>query len=103
MLHDWGDEECISILQNCREAVPAKTGKVIILEAVIEDESIGEEEEKDKLKDVGLMLDMILMAHTSTGKERTAKEWGHVLEEAGFKGHTVKRIKAVQSIIEAYA
>uniref|UniRef100_A0A5B7ANX0 Putative RS-norcoclaurine 6-O-methyltransferase n=1 Tax=Davidia involucrata TaxID=16924 RepID=A0A5B7ANX0_DAVIN len=96
VLHDWADDECIQILRKCREAIPKDKGKVIIVEAVVE------EEEGDKLKYVRLMLDMVMMAHTNKGKERTLKEWAYVLSEAGFSRHTVKRIQAVQSIIEAY-
>ncbi|XP_028090038.1 acetylserotonin O-methyltransferase-like [Camellia sinensis] len=96
VLHDWGDEECIHILRKCREAIPKDKGKVIIAEAVME------EEEGDKLEYVRLMLDMVMMAHTNKGKERTLKEWVNLLTEAGFTRYTVKRIKAVQSIIEAY-
>lgn len=96
VLHDWDDDECIQILRKCREAIPEDKGKVIIVEAVIE------EEDNDKLKDVRLMLDMVMMAHTNKGKERTLKEWAYVLEEAGFSRHTVKPIRAVQSVIEAF-
>ncbi|KAM5562645.1 acetylserotonin O-methyltransferase-like [Rosa sericea] len=97
VLHDWGDEECIRILKKCKEAIPEDKGKVIILEAVIEEDEI-----KDELTDVRLMLDMVMMAHTSTGKERTLKEWGYVLGEAGFSRHTVTPINAVQSVIQAF-
>lgn len=97
VLHDWGDDECVHILKKCREAISEGTGsKVIIVEAVIE------EKERDKLKDMRLMLDMVMMAHTNKGKERTAEEWAYVLGEAGFTRHTVKHIQAVQSVIEAY-
>ncbi|PRQ25048.1 putative O-methyltransferase COMT-type, S-adenosyl-L-methionine-dependent methyltransferase [Rosa chinensis] len=97
VLHDWGDEECIRILKKCKEAIPEDKGKVIILEAVIEEDEI-----KDELTDVRLMLDMVMMAHTSTGKERTLKEWGYVIGEAGFSRHTVTPINAVQSVIQAF-
>ncbi|KAL3539118.1 hypothetical protein ACH5RR_002484 [Cinchona calisaya] len=97
VLHDWGDEECISILKKCREAVPQDTGKVIIVEAVIDGGG-----PENKLKDVGLMLDMVMMAHTTTGKERTSKEWAYILSQAGFSRHSVKQIRAVQSVIEAF-
>ncbi|XP_059663554.1 acetylserotonin O-methyltransferase-like [Cornus florida] len=91
VLHDWGDEECIRILRKCREAIPNDKGKVIIVEAVIE------EDEGDKLKHVSvLMLDMAIMAFTDKGKQRTLKEWAYVLGEGR---HNVKRIQAVQSII----
>ncbi|XP_048337575.2 acetylserotonin O-methyltransferase [Ziziphus jujuba] len=98
VLHDWGDEECIQILKKCKEAIPKDKGKVIIVEAVIEEE----DEKKDKLSDVRLMLDMVMMAHTSTGKERTLKEWEYVLGQVGFSRRTIRPIDAVQSIIEAF-
>jgi hypothetical protein len=96
VLHDWGDKECIQILKKCREAVPEDKGKVIIVEAVIEEAQV------DKLTDVRLALDMIMMAHTTIGKERTFKEWGFLLSEAGFRRYTVKPIRAVQSVFEAF-
>ncbi|KAI4317486.1 hypothetical protein L6164_025356 [Bauhinia variegata] len=99
VLHDWGDEDCIKILRKCREAIPKENGRVIIVEAVIEEGNINNE---DKLKDVGLMLDMTMMAHTKIGKERTLKEWDYVIKEAGFSRYTVKSIHAVQSVIMAF-
>ncbi|CBI37807.3 unnamed protein product, partial [Vitis vinifera] len=99
VLHDWGDEECIQILEKCRQAIPGDKGKVIIVEAVIQE---NEKEGDNNLKDVGLMLDMVMMAHTTTGKERTLKEWDYVLKKAGFNRYTVKPIRAVKSVIEAY-
>ena len=83
-MHDWGDEECIDILRKCKEAIPQDTGKVIIVDAVV-----GQEDHE--FKDVVLMLDMVMMAHTSKGKERTLKEWSYVFTEAGFTRYTVKR------------
>ncbi|PIA56751.1 hypothetical protein AQUCO_00700838v1 [Aquilegia coerulea] len=97
VLHDWSDNECVQILSKCREAVlDADEGKVIIVEAVIK------EDEDSKFKHVGLMLDMIMMAHTNYGKERTGKEWESVLTKAGFSRFIVKPIHAVQSVIIAY-
>lgn len=60
------------------------------------------EEEVDKYKHVHLYLDMIMMAHTDTGKERTPKEWEYVLNAAGFSRYTIKQFHYVQSVIEAY-
>lgn len=97
VLHDWGDEECIKILRNCREAVSDAKGKVMIAEAVIGGGGGGEQ-----LKDVGLMLDMVMMAHTSNGKERTWEEWVLLLKEAGFGRYHCIPIPAVQSLIVAY-
>ena len=98
LLHNWGDEECIQILKNCKEALPKENGRVIIVEALIEEE----EGKKDKLKDVGLILDMVMMAHTNFGKERTLKEWEYVIKMAGFTTFIVRAINAVQSVILAF-
>ncbi|CAI8597964.1 unnamed protein product [Vicia faba] len=95
VLHDWGDEECIKILKNCKEAIPKENGKVIIVDVVIE-EGGGKH---NKYEDVGLMLDMVMMAQSNIGKERTLKEWEHVIHMAGFNTITVKSINAVQSVI----
>ncbi|KAL2925169.1 Acetylserotonin O-methyltransferase [Bienertia sinuspersici] len=96
VLHDWGDEECIQILQQCKEAIPKDNGKVIIVEAIIDDGT------KDEFEDTRLMLDMVMWAHTTNGKERTLKEWSYLLKEAGFCQYNVKHIQAVQSVIEAF-
>lgn len=97
-MHDWNDDECIQILKNCREAISeyGSAGKVIIVEAVIEEKG------GDELKDGGLVLDMVMLAQTDKGKERTAEEWTYVLREAGFTRHTIKNIQSVLSVIEAF-
>lgn len=110
VLHDWSDDECIQILKRCREAIPKDKGKVIIVEAVIDNGQKKEDNgdnnnnynKHDNLKDVGLFLDMVMLAHTTTGKERTLEEWTYVLTEAGFGRPTVRSIAAVQSVIEAF-
>ncbi|CDY17514.1 BnaC03g65490D [Brassica napus] len=104
VLHDWGDKDCIKILKNCKEAVPANIGKVVIVESVIREnkKTMIVEERDEKLEHVRLMLDMVMMAHTSTGKERTLKEWDFVLNEAGFARYEVRDIDDVQCVIIAY-
>lgn len=98
MLHDWGDDECVRILRKCRDAIPKETGKVIIAEAVV----VGDGEE-DKYKDVRLALDMVMLAHTHNGKERTIQEWETLLlKGAGFSSYTLKHIGAIICVIEAY-
>ena len=104
MLHDWGDKDCIKILKNCKKALLPKTGKVLIVESVVgEKKKTMIMEEKDmKLEYVKLALDMVMMVHTSTGKERTLKEWDFVIKEAGFARYEVRDIDDVQSVIIAY-
>ncbi|KVG69213.1 hypothetical protein Ccrd_026273 [Cynara cardunculus var. scolymus] len=71
------------------------TGKVIIVETII-----GKKDHE--FKGVGLMLDMVMMAHTSNGKERTLEEWAYVFHEAGFSRYTVNHIQSYPSVIEVY-
>ncbi|KAG8372807.1 hypothetical protein BUALT_Bualt12G0105400 [Buddleja alternifolia] len=97
ILHDWSDEACIDILKKCKEAVQADTGKVMIIDAVINEEGEGDEYDAGRLA-----LDMMMMTVTVKGKERTYREWAHLLSEAGFSRHTVKNIKTIESVIEAY-
>ncbi|KAM6572815.1 hypothetical protein CsatA_016895 [Cannabis sativa] len=101
VLHDWCDEECVKILRNCRKAIPEKNGKVIIVEIVLKDSSQNKEND-DVFDETRMIFDMVMMAHTCRGKERTEFEWKKLLEEAGFPRYKITKIPAIPSIIEAY-
>ncbi|CAI0407902.1 unnamed protein product [Linum tenue] len=91
--------------RKCREAIAGKeNGKLIIVEAVVHDTSTDKEgkDGNNRLEHVRLMLDMIMMAHTTLGKERTLKEWQLLLRQAGFTRVVVTPIEAVQSVIQAF-
>ncbi|KAK6125309.1 hypothetical protein DH2020_040946 [Rehmannia glutinosa] len=98
ILHDWSDELCIDILKKCKEAI-GKSGKVIIVEAVIDDD---EEGNRDEYTGARLAMDMAIMGSTLNGKQRTAKEWAQLLHAVGFGSHIIKHMKAIESVIEAY-
>ncbi|XP_068645301.1 (RS)-norcoclaurine 6-O-methyltransferase-like [Aristolochia californica] len=91
VLHDWGDEDCVKILKRCREAVAGKGGKVIIIEYVLDDSH----------SDMKLLVDTIMLVGPG-GKERTEAEWKKLIRDAGYAGYKIKRISALQSVIEAY-
>ena len=40
-MHDWSDESCVKILKNFRKAISKETGKVIIVDVVLELEDNG--------------------------------------------------------------
>lgn len=96
VLHDWSDSACVEILKKCKEAIPPH-GKVIIVEAVVDEDGGG-----DEYYGARLSLDMIMMAVTVQGKERTHKEFSRLLDEAGYSSHVVKNIRTIESVIEAY-
>ncbi|XP_048321692.2 desmethylxanthohumol 6'-O-methyltransferase-like [Ziziphus jujuba] len=95
VLHDWGDEECVRILKNCRNAIPENTGKVIIVDIVLD------EEDDNIFKESQIMIDITLMIFT-TGKERTEVQWKKLLEEGGFPRYKIIKLPARECIIEAY-
>ncbi|KAI8010902.1 Xanthohumol 4-O-methyltransferase [Camellia lanceoleosa] len=82
-MHDWNDEDCVNILKNCWKATPEKTGKVIIIDVVLNPEGDG------IFDDIGLVFDLLMIAHNSGGKERAELEWKKVLEEAGFPRYNI--------------
>nr|ACC63885.1 caffeic acid 3-O-methyltransferase [Populus trichocarpa] len=96
VLHDWGDEDCVKILKNCRKAMPEKTGKLILVEIVLQPEGNGQ------FGDMGMVSDLVMFAHSTGGKERTELEWKKLLDEGGFPRYKIINIPALPSIIEAY-
>ncbi|TXG55202.1 hypothetical protein EZV62_020458 [Acer yangbiense] len=96
IMHDWTDEDCVKILRNCKKAIPEKNGKVIIVDLVLQPDGNG------TFDDVGFTFDLLMMADTSGGKERTELQWKKLLEEGGFPRYKVISIPDLLSIIEAY-
>jgi predicted O-methyltransferase YrrM len=90
VLHDWDDEQCISILRNCRRAI-APGGLLLIVEAVL---PVGDAPHHGKMMD-------LLMLTVTGGKERTALEFGDLLGAANFALARVIPTSTHQSIVEA--
>jgi hypothetical protein len=97
-LHDWGDEECIKILKNCREAIPPRDGggKVIIIDIVV-----GAAQSSDmKHKEMHAVFDLFIMF--ASGIERDEQEWKKIFLEARFSSYKITPALGVRSIIEVY-
>ncbi|XP_073127652.1 caffeic acid 3-O-methyltransferase 2-like isoform X1 [Henckelia pumila] len=77
ILHDWSDTHCIKILKRCHEALP-DNGKIIVVERVFP------ENPNDGLK-CNFQIDLVMLACTLGGKERTKKEFYALAKQAGFK------------------
>ncbi|XP_073310754.1 caffeic acid 3-O-methyltransferase-like [Primulina huaijiensis] len=77
VLHDWSDTQCLKILKRCHEALP-NNGKIIILERILS-ETPGE----DFI--CNLQTDMVMLAYSPGGKERTENEFHALAKQAGFK------------------
>ncbi|KAK1568223.1 hypothetical protein Q3G72_021922 [Acer saccharum] len=96
ILHDWGDEDCVKILKNCRKAIPEESGKVVLVEIVVKEDS------NKIFGDMDLVYDLLMFAHQNGGKERTEQQWKKLLQEGGFPRYKIIDIPDLTSIIEAY-
>lgn len=90
ILHDWPRDRCLSILQNCREAMPSSS-RLLIVEMVLPENGSSHP---------GYELDMVMLALTG-GKERTKVEYDKLLNKAGFNLEQVIPTDSPVSIIEA--
>ena len=97
ILHDWGDDECIKILKNCKQAIPSrdKGGKVIIIDMVV-----GSGSSDAKQLETQVLYDLLIMG--INGVERDEQEWKKIFFEAGFKDYKIMPILGVRSVIELY-
>ncbi|QDT44465.1 Multifunctional cyclase-dehydratase-3-O-methyl transferase TcmN [Gimesia alba] len=89
IIHDWDDEKSLTILRNCRAAMP-ENSKLLIVESVI---PAGNDPFAGKFLDLVMLL-------IPGGKERTAEEYQSLLEQAGFKLTRIIPTESELSIIE---
>ena len=75
IIHDWGDEDAIRILKNCRQSIN-DNGRILIAEHLIK---------PDNMPGFEKILDITMMVNYGTAKERTVEEFGALYEAAGFK------------------
>ncbi|CAN6242006.1 unnamed protein product [Urochloa humidicola] len=97
ILHDWGDEDCVKILKNCKQAIPPKDagGKVIIIDMVV-----GYGSQDIKYIETQVLYDLLLMF--IGGVEWDEQEWKKIFSEAGFQDYKIIPVLGVRSIIELY-
>ncbi|TVU13582.1 hypothetical protein EJB05_40642 [Eragrostis curvula] len=98
ILHDWGDEDCIKILQRCKEAIPARNagGKVIIIDMVI-----GSAQGNRKIGEMEASQNMFMMC--INGMERREDEWRKIFSDGGFSDdYKIMPVLGPYSVIEIY-
>ncbi|KAL2466594.1 Flavone 3'-O-methyltransferase 1 [Abeliophyllum distichum] len=98
ILHDWSDEDCVTILKKCKEAIPSKDngGKVIIIDMIV-----GNKKDDHRGIETQLFFDISMMVVVN-GKERTEKEWEKLFFDAGYRGYKIVYELGLRSIIELY-
>ncbi|QHC27587.1 methyltransferase [Streptomyces sp. HF10] len=92
VLHDWADEQCRTILANCREA--ARPGaRMLVIEALV-GETGG--------PDPAAVLDMNMLA-VSSGQERDLGEFDALFGATGWKRTDIRPTRSLYSLIELEA
>lgn len=86
VLHDWCDEAARRILLNARAALPAG-GRVLIIEMLIPEGTVA-----------GALCDLHLLM-VNGGRERSAAELEHLLNDAGFELLAVRSVAALPAIL----
>ncbi|MGI8634183.1 MAG: methyltransferase, partial [Segetibacter sp.] len=92
IIHDWSDEECLTILNHCRKGIETG-GKILVVEMVVPE---GNEPSISKLLDLSMLAIL-------TGRERTANEYETLLKKAGFEVTKIVPTMSPYSIIEGVA
>lgn len=75
ILHDWDDERCVTILEQCRKVIP-EHGRLLIVESVLPD-VVDTSNPAPYLTDISMLVNM-------GGQERTRGEYETLCRQAGF-------------------
>jgi hypothetical protein len=89
IIHDWNEEQCLTILGHCRRAM-APDGRLLIVETVL---PAGDTPHLGKLQDMVMMV-------IPGGQERTEAEYVSLLDKAGFRLSRVVPTESAVSIVE---
>jgi hypothetical protein len=89
IIHDWDEDRCLTILNNCRRAIPAH-GRLLLVEMVVPP---GNDFHPSKF------LDLVMLT-VPGGKERTAQEYAELFAKAGFDLTNVVPTASAVSVIE---
>lgn len=89
ILHDWDDDLCVEILENCRRAM-APNGRVLVVDTVIPS---GNDPHWGKLLDINMLVG-------TGGRERTRSEFVQLFARAGLKLKRLISTACPLSIVE---
>jgi SAM-dependent methyltransferase len=90
VIHDWSEEQCLTILRNCRKAMKPD-GRLLIVEMVL---PAGDTPHPGKILDIVMLV-------MPGGQERNEAEYATLLAKAGFRLTRVVPTASVASVVEA--
>ncbi|XP_019149916.1 PREDICTED: trans-resveratrol di-O-methyltransferase-like [Ipomoea nil] len=104
IMHNWNDEDCVTILKNCKEAIPNREngGKVIILDMIMGSTQNRDDDndDDDELIQTQIFADVHMMVNFG-GRERKLKEWVKIFNDAGFTDYKTTQL-GLMSLIQLF-
>jgi O-methyltransferase domain/Dimerisation domain len=91
VIHDWDDAHCVTLLRNCRRAIGTR-GRLLIVEIVLPGANVPSQ---------ARLLDLIMLANSPSGQERTVEEYRALLARADLRLQRVVPTASPVSVIEA--
>jgi hypothetical protein len=91
VIHDWNEEQCLTILGHCRQAIKPD-GRLLIIETVL---PTGDTPHQGKVQDMVMLV-------VPGGQERTEAEYASLLAKARFRLARVVPTESVVSVVEAF-
>jgi hypothetical protein len=85
VIHDWDDERALSILRNCRAAIPPD-GSLLVVEPVLPTGTAALAGAR------GMLMSDLNMLVCTGGRERTKDEFRALLADGGFSLETVTKV-----------
>ena len=89
IIHDWYDEQCLTILRHIRKVIP-KDGKLLLVESVIPP---GNAPSFAKFLDLNMLV-------IPGGMERTEAQYRQLFADAGFRLARIVPTRLEPSVIE---
>jgi hypothetical protein len=90
IIHDWDDDDCVRILRNCRAAMPDHA-RLLVCEKVIA---------PGNAPSVAKTMDLVMLALTDGGRERTEREFRELFARAGLRLAQVFPTRVENAILE---
>ncbi len=90
IIHDWNDDQSVTILKNLARSAPIGA-KLLLIESVVEE---------DDSPSMSKIMDLNMLVMTG-GRERTATEYAELFDKTGFKLTNVIPTPSPTQIVEA--
>ncbi|TYH10592.1 hypothetical protein ES288_A07G189300v1 [Gossypium darwinii] len=99
ILHTWNDQDCIKILERCKEEIGKKEngGKIVIMEMIIQNQELDEHQSTE----TKLFFDMGMVVCLG-GQERSEQHSSKLFAHAGFTHYEIYHILGLRCVIELF-